>query len=385
MQAKSIKANSTKEINEVLLQTLSGGFKPTLAFVFISIKQDWEAVSALLDKKGIQIFGATTGGEFIDGDIGTGSIAILLLDMNPAHFTLLLEDYSGKDPKAVVQAMALKAKEQFANPAFIISNSLELTRSVELGEPILRAIESVTGPDTIIWGGRAGDDFLFQNTIVFSNHQSLQSGILLLVLDGDSILMKGQAASGQKPVGTEKTITKMKDNWIYELDNQPATDMVMKYLGLKLTEEETIAFNPINYNIMFSVARGKGDPIIRGVGGFNWKEKSVFILASIKEGDKVRFTLQPDFEIVDEVTGNAEKIRQSEMPHADALLMFSCIGRLGQFGPLIGEEIEGIKNVFNVPMAGFFTYGEFGKTNQGHNEFHNSTCCWVALKEKNVH
>lgn len=174
----------------------------------------------------------------------------------------------------------------------------------------------------------------------------------------------------------------MADNWIYELDNQPATDMVMKYLGLKLTEEETIAFNPINYNIMFSVAREKGDPIIRGVGAFNWKEKAVFILASIKEGDKVRFTLQPDFEIVDEVTGNAEKIRQSEMPHADALLMFSCIGRLGQFGPLISEEIEGIKNVFNVPMAGFFTYGEFGKTNQGNNEFHNSTCCWVVLKEK---
>jgi hypothetical protein len=361
---------------------MNDGFVPTLAFVFISIKQDLQAVCVLLEQKGIQIFGATTGGEFIDGDIGAGSIAILLLDMNPANFTILLEDYSGKDPEAVAQAMAQKAKEQFANSVFIISNSLELARSVELGEPILLAIESVTGPDTIIWGGRAGDDFLFQNTIVFSNHQSLQSGILLLVLDGDKIQVAGQAASGQKPVGTEKTITKMVDNWIYELDHQPATDMVMKYLGLKLTEEETIAFNPINYNIMFSVAREKGDPILRGVGAFNWKEKAIFILASIKEGDKVRFTLQPDFEIVDEVTANAEKIRQSEMPHADALLMFSCIGRLGQFGPLVSEEIERIKNVFNVPMAGFFTYGEFGKTNQGNNEFHNSTCCWVVLKEK---
>jgi hypothetical protein len=382
MKAKSIKGTSTAEIALALLQSMDDGFAPTLAFVFISIKQDLEAVSALLDRQGIQIFGATTGGEFIDGDHAAGSIAILLLDMNPASFTILLEDYNGKDAVAVAQAMARKAKALFTNPAFIISNSLQLARSVELGEPILRAIESVTGPDTTIWGGRAGDDFLFQNTIVFSNHQSLQRGILLLVLDADKIKVAGQAASGQKPVGTEKTITKMADNWIYELDNQPATDMVMKYLGLKLTEAETIAFNPINYNIMFSVAREKGDPILRGVGAFNWKEKAIFILASIKEGDKVRFTLQPDFEIVDEVTGNAEKIRQSEMPAADALVMFSCIGRLGQFGPLVSEEIEGIKNVFNVPMAGFFTYGEFGKTNQGNNEFHNSTCCWVALKEK---
>jgi hypothetical protein len=382
MKAKSIKGNSTEEIKSALEQSMADGYKPTLAFVFISIKQDIDAVSNLLNQQGIRIFGATTGGEFIDGDIGAGTIAILLLDMNPAHFMILLEDYSDKDTEALTKTMARKAKEHFKNPSFILSNSIAMVNSVELGEPILRAIESVTGSDTIIWGGRAGDDFIFDETVVFSNNKSLKRGILLLVLDGDKILLKGQAASGQKPVGTEKPITKMADNWIYELDNQPATDMVMKYLGLKLTEEETIAFNPINYNIMFSVARGKGDPIIRGVGAFNWKEKAVFILASIKEGDKVRFTLQPDFEIVDEVTGNAEKIRQSEMPHADALLMFSCIGRLGQFGPLISEEIEGIKNVFNVPTAGFFTYGEFGRTNQGNNEFHNSTCCWVALKEK---
>ncbi|MDO8951543.1 MAG: FIST N-terminal domain-containing protein, partial [Draconibacterium sp.] len=310
MKAKSITGNSTEEIKSALEQSMvdarpddqvGRGYKPTLAFVFISIKQDIDAVSNLLDQQGIRIFGATTGGEFIDGDIGAGSIAILLLDMEPGNFMVLLEDYSEIDPEVLTQTMARKAKEQFKNPSFILSNSIAMVNSVELGEPILRAIESVTGKDTIVWGGRAGDDFLFDETVVFTNNKTLKRGILMLVLDGDKILVKGQAASGQKPVGTEKTITKMADNWIYELDNQPATEMVMKYLGLKLTEEETIAFNPINYNIMFSVAREKGDPIIRGVGAFNWKEKAVFILASIKEGDKVRFTLQPDFEIVEEV------------------------------------------------------------------------------------
>jgi hypothetical protein len=118
------------------------------------------------------------------------------------------------------------------------------------------------------------------------------------------------------------------------------------------------------------------------VGAFNWKDKSIYILASINEGDKVRFTLPPDFEIVEEVISSAEKMKQHAMHFADALLMFSCIGRLGQFGPLVGDEIEGIRKVFNVPMAGFFTYGEFGRTNNGNNEFHNNTCCWVALKEK---
>ena len=383
MKAKSIKGNSPSEIKTALEQNTADGFMPTLAFVFISIKQDWEAVSKILDHKGIKIFGATTGGEFIDGDIGTGTIAILLLDMNPSNFMILLKDYSEQDPEALAIAMARKAKEQFENPSFILSLSMDVKSEKEplIGEPIIKAIESVTGKETLIWGGRAGDDFAFDETIVFTNQQSTKRGILLLVLDGDQILVKGQAASGQKPVGTEKTITKAVDNWVHEIDNQPAAEMVLKYLGLHLTQEEAETYYP-NQNVCFSVSREKGEPVLRGVGLFNWKNKSIVILGSIKVGDKVRLTLPPDFEIIEEVQRNAEEVKRDEMPDADALLMFSCVGRLGQFGPLMGNEIEGVRKVFDVPMAGFFTYGEFGRTKNGNNEFHNNTCCWVALKER---
>ena len=382
MNAKSIKGKSTEEIKTALQQSLSDGFKPTLAFVFISINQDIDAVSTLLDQQGIQIFGATTGGEFIDEEIGAGTIAILMLDMDPSHFMILLGDYHDKDPESVAKELALKAKEQFRNPTFIISNSFELANSNVMGEPVVRAIEEVCGTNTEIWGGNAGDDLIFRETVVFTNHQSTKRGILLLVLNGDKIIVKGLAASGQKAVGTEKTITKTKRDWVYEIDDQPAAEMVLKYLGLNLTQEEAETFNPTDANVVLSVSRNNGKPVLRGVGQFNWKDKSIYILGSIKEGDKIRLTLPPDFEVVEEVSENAERIKQEEMPEADALLMFSCIGRLGQFGPLIGDEIESVQKVFNAPMAGFFTYGEFGRTKNGNNEFHNNTCCWVALKEK---
>jgi hypothetical protein len=35
-------------------------------------------------------------------------------------------------------------------------------------------------------------------------------------------------------------------------------------------------------------------------------------------------------------------------------------------------------------MAGFFTYGEYGKTINGKPEFHSGTNSWVALKEKEM-
>jgi hypothetical protein len=384
MKAKSIKGNSKEEIKTALQLSMADGYKPTLAFVFISIKQDIDAVSNLLDSHGIQIFGATSSGEFIDGDISNGGIVVLMMDINPAKFEILLHDYRDKEPEAVAREMAAIAKERFKNPTIILSTSFYARGEMEalLGDQLIRTIESVAGKETTVWGGRAGDDFIFDESVVFTNHLSTKRGIKMLVFDGDKIIVKGEAASGQKPVGTEKVITKAVGNWVNEIDNKPAAEMVLKYLGLNLSPEEAEIFNPSGMGIAFSVMRDVGTPVIRGVGMFNWKDKSISVLGSIHEGDKVRFTLPPDFEVIEEVKFNAEKIQQNEMPVADALLMFSCIGRLGQFGPLISEEIEGIKNVFNVPMAGFFTYGEFGKTNQGNNEFHNSTCCWVALKEE---
>jgi len=384
MKAKSIKGNSPSEIKTALEQSMADGYNPTLAVVFISIKQDIDAVSNLLDQQGIRIFGATSSGEFIDGDISNGGIAVLLMDINPANFEILLHDYRDKEPEAVASGMALKAKERFKNPSIILSASFHAPgESVFLlGDHLIRAIESVTGKETTVWGGRAGDDFIFDETVVFTNQRSTKRGIIMLVFDGDKIIATGETASGQKPVGTEKLITRAVGNWIYEIDNKPAAEMVLKYLGLNLSPEEAETFNPSGMGIAFSVSRDKGAAVIRGVGMFNWNDKSVSILGGINEGDKVRFTLPPDFEVVEEVRLNAEKIQQDEMPEADALLMFSCIGRLTQFGPLAGDEIEGVRKAFNVPMAGFFTYGEFGRVRNGNNEFHNNTCCWVALKEK---
>lgn len=383
MKAKSIKGKSPQEIKTALDKSMANGFKPTLAFVFISIKQDIDTVCELLSQQDIQIFGATTGGEFIDGDIGAGTIAILLVDANPGHFLLLIDDYSDNDPTVVAMNMAARVKLQFKNPAFILSCSMDLKSETErlLWEPLIRAIESVTGRETNIWGGRAGDDFMLSETIIFTNGQSTKKGIIILALDSNKMQVKGLATSGQKPVGTEKTITKAVNNWIYEIDHQPATEMVLKYLGIKLTPEEAETYQ-VKENIVLSVARDTGDPILRGVGLFNWKEKSMFILGNIQNGDKVRLTIPPDFEIIDEIQRNVEMVKQQDMPEADALLMFSCVGRLAQFGPLIGKEIDGIKNVFNAPMAGFFTYGEYGRTKNGINEFHTSTCSWVALKER---
>src|SRR5215203_2221533 len=123
MKAKSIKANSTEEIKTALQQNIEDGFKPTLAIVFLSIKQDRDAICKLLDDHKIAVFGATTNGEFIDEDLGKESVVMLLLDMHPSYFTILFDKFPGKNYREVAQALAKQAIAKITNPSFLIAAS----------------------------------------------------------------------------------------------------------------------------------------------------------------------------------------------------------------------------------------------------------------------
>ena len=92
MKAKSIKGKSPEEIKSALQQSMADGFKPTLAFAFITNIENADALRSLLDKEGIAIFGASTSEKFTEQGIQTDDIAVLLLDINPDYFKVVLKE-----------------------------------------------------------------------------------------------------------------------------------------------------------------------------------------------------------------------------------------------------------------------------------------------------
>lgn len=113
-----------------------------------------------------------------------------------------------------------------------------------------------------------------------------------------------------------------------------------------------------------------------------WDDRSFFCSGTVPQGSKVRFSLPPDFDVMEKVIKGAEALKAAEMPEADAVIVFSCAGRILALGPLMNTEIEGIKNIWDVPMAGMFSNGELARATGGNLEMHNLTTCVVALKEK---
>ena len=386
MQAKSIKGKSTEEISIALAESLTGKFKPTLAIVFLSVKQDREAISKLLDEKGIQIFGATTAGEFIDGEIEEGSIVMMLLDINSAYFKLEFIETSPATVFEDASKLGVIGKETFNNPAFIIANS-----GVSLdGEPIVEGITEGFGKsfsedkEVTIFGGKAADDLALESTFVFTNKKSKDCALVALIIDEDKIDVRGIATCGWNAIGTTKTVTKSEGNIVYTIDGKPALDMLMNYLGVEIKQEDNkdiVAFlNSWYYPLQ--VERENADPVIRTAMFANSKDRSLICSGNVPQESKIKFSLPPDFDSIEKVVEECKSIKDNAQQQVDALIMFSCVSRYLSFGMVMKEEIEQVQSIWDAPMAGFFSYGEYGKSKTGKNEYHNNTCCLVALKEK---
>jgi|SRR6187455_1574021 len=115
MKAKSIRGGSAEEIDSALQQSMDDGFRPTLAIVFISIKQDRKAVCEILDKEGIDIIGATSSGEFINGHQSEGEAAIMLFDINKNDYCVLFENIGERTLNEAATNMAKAAYKNSTN------------------------------------------------------------------------------------------------------------------------------------------------------------------------------------------------------------------------------------------------------------------------------
>jgi hypothetical protein len=379
MQAKSIKGGSPAEIKVALSDGVADGFHPTLAIIVLSNMEDARDLRSIFGEKGIAIFGITSPQKFTEHGISEGEIVVMLMDIQPEHFKIVLSDYRGSSAYEAGYKTGVAGKEAFKNPGFIIS-PVDFKMS---GEDMIRGLTDAAGYDTMVAGGVAGNPNDFSG-MVFTNDAVSSGGLLALIINQDKVSIRGLAVSGWKPVGTTKKITKSEGSWIFTIDNEPAMHVIQKYLGKDMitSTEQASGLLPLEMGYPLQFERASGNAIMKPALLFNPADQSIMIGGDVKEGDHFRFSLPPDFDVIDKVVESTRIIKEKEMPDSDVMFVFSCVGRLGTFGPLISTEIEGLASTWGKPMIGFFSLGEFGKLDKGRCEHQGTTVSWVALREK---
>lgn len=356
MIAKSIHGKSPEDIKSALSDSMADGYKPTLAIVFTSVTQDYKAICNILSKEEIDIFGATSCGEFINGHQSKGEIVILLIDLSRDSYSILLEDIGERSIQETARQVANSARATFTNPALIIC-STGVTSPGELfdGTALVHELSESMGRDKIFFGGMAGDDFELKETVVFTRNGETNHGLVALVLNADKVSLNGMAITGWKRLGISRKVTSSKGKFVYSIDGKPAVDMYLKYLGKDKegADQDFDVLNELSFDHPFIVERENSDEIlIKSPINIDHEENALVMDMEMKEGETFWFSVPPDFDIVEEIITEAEDVKNAAGGDADALLVFSCVGRAPALGPLVSMENEGLAEVWNSPMAG---------------------------------
>ena len=385
MKAKTISGNSPDQLGAALRECMNDGFRPTLAIVFISVKQDREAVSALFRGAGIDMIGATSAGEFIEAHESGGGIVAMLLDLDKSRYRILFQEIGNHTLQSTAQRLMESAYESFANPAFILLSTYHSGQGTTIdGESLIRYLEEIAGPGLNLFGGMAGDDITFEGTYVFTDSQVTDYGVAALVLDESKVSFRGMALSGWKPIGISRTITKSDGTLVYTIDDQPAFETYLRFLGVDpaSVKSQINFFSTEAIHYPLQLEREGREPMMCNPIGYDEEKGALIFESKVPTGTSFRFSTPPDFDIVETVLGKAEALKSETGEGAEALLIFSCAGRLSALGPMAQQENDGLHAIWEAPMAGFYTYGEFGRALNGKHEFHSTTNSWVALKEK---
>jgi hypothetical protein len=385
MKAKSIFGNSPEEIKNALVDATTDHFIPTLAIVFISVKQDRKAICDLLKAKDIEIFGATSCGEFIDGHQSEGQIVTLLVDVKKEYFSITIIEVENEQVDQAASLIAKNALNHFKNPTMLLTSCGVYAKGKYFdGDTLVNVLVEELGEETVFFGGMAGDDWGILNSYVFTHEKESGNGIAALVFDADKISLQGMAIHGWKPLGIARKITKSVGNMVYSIDDKPAGQLYLKYLGMteKNDDESFDLFKDLSVQFPFITTRKDGETIIKSPRSIIAETNALEMDIPMEEGTEFHFTTPPDFEISEEIVAQAIALKSNMDGDPDALLIFSCAGRPPVLGPLTTLENEGLAGVWKVPMVGFYSYGEFGRIKGGRQHFHSAMCCWVTLKEK---
>ncbi|MEI6822219.1 MAG: FIST N-terminal domain-containing protein [Bacteroidota bacterium] len=376
MKIKTLESDSILELKQKLSTNITSDFKPNIAIVFASVELEIVELCELFDKENIKLYGCTTCGEFLYNEkeqlITDGSLVCLLMDLLPGTFNFNLLKNNNYSSIESGKQIGLWAKESFKNPGLIIlASGLETD-----GEMLVRGIQNKTNDTIKMFGGLAGDDAKFNKTYVFTNDGMEENSVLAMVLDLDFYEMNGIASSGWVGIGADKIITKSEGNIVYTIDNEPALDVYKTYLNVADDDLPEIGIEfPL---LLKNVDR---QHVLRAVLNVDKEKKSLIFAGSVPQGSVVSFSSSPGFEIIEFTKNNVAKFYELHK-QTDLLILFSCMARHNALGPTISEEIEDAWRKWNVPLIGFFTYGEIGNNFNSTCDFHNQTFTLVSIKQK---
>ena len=211
-----ITENSFKQEQNLLVQVFSSILDEVI------LKQLLDVILDVIPQA--KIIGSTTDGEILNNLVTTDKIVISVTSFEKATLSVAMQE-NNNDSFSCGEELAKKLVKEDTKVLFLFSDGLNTN-----GETFLHGVKKIS-KDITLAGGMAGDAAHFESTYIFSNDGIISNGAVGISVNTNSLCIKTSYSFNWQEIGKTLTVTKAKDNRVYEIDDKSAVDIYAQYLG----------------------------------------------------------------------------------------------------------------------------------------------------------
>jgi hypothetical protein len=325
-----------------------------------------------------QIVGCSTSGEIYDSAIYNNEIIITAIFFEKTTIEIATEKIQSMDESFDVgKRLAAKLDKEELVHVMLFSEGLNIN-----GSELTKGINHQLNDRVSVTGGLAGDQDLFQETVIVHNSAGESNKVVGIGFYGKHLQIGYGSMGGWDSFGVDREVTRSKANILYQLDGQPALDLYKRYLGSHAANLPASALLfPLNLKLQNSDVS-----LVRTILSVNEDDGSMVFAGDIPQGEYVSLMKANFDRLVDGANEAAEMSKISlRNSNPDLAILISCVGRKLVLKQRVEEELETIREVIgdNAVIAGFYSYGEICpiKPSEQHCELHNQTMTITIFKE----
>ena len=253
------------------------------------------------------------------------------------------------------------------------------------GTALVKGFNEALPEDVSVTGGLAGDGLDFKKTLVGLDESGKEGAIVAIGFYGSALKVGYGSLGGWDPFGLERTITKSKDNVLYELDNKPALALYKEYLGEQAAGlPSTGLLFPLRLRI---TNNGKEAEVVRTILNINEADQSMTFAGDMPEGTPAMLMKANFDRLIDGAAGAGNmSIESLGSGRAQLAILVSCIGRKLVLKERVEEEVEAVRTAIGneAAIVGFYSYGELAPVaaTEKQCELHNQTMTITTFREE---
>jgi hypothetical protein len=348
------------------------------------------------------LIGTSTAGEIANGFIRHGIVVAILASPHLSARVGFGNGVSQDFQKAVDNALADAGISEYFNynhpqhqmlhmsaagtpgisPVLLIVFSPGSTKmQFSLSHDIHSALRQSSANRIPIFGGSSGDYFKYDANYQLVNNRASNDAIALAFIETEILFGLGMS-HGFIPTKRRVLVTRASGHTVHEFDNRPAAEVYADMLGIpanRIREELPAPPSPLN-TFPFGSVDVYGNSLLH-VPERIFDDGAIYFPHLIGNNTVMTLMEANKEEVLKAGVSAYEKaIRHGGINKPASVLMISCALRLTDGENQ--EEIRLLNEKVNLPISGFYTYGEKGMLDDGLPVYNNQSISTLVFSDE---